>query len=280
MRKFITFLIFSVIILSSHFTPCAAQDLYDYEHTKAFAEHLLDTRQYSLAISEYERLVFLNPGDKSLQRTLFSTYIHAENSSLGLKRAQLMYPSEKRIPAEVAPIYAFMLLKNKAFDKAKDFLTNDNTLSKDDKYLFLGTSNALNHDWKNALSYYNKVAIDQKPIVANYREITELALQQKYKSPGLATGLSILIPGAGKVYTRDWKDGLVSLLFVGTTAWQAHRGFSRSGTESVRGWIFASISTGFYIGNIFGSHKSAKIYNQRLNEHSQREIERIFYTDF
>lgn len=280
MRNIITFFIFSVFSLSSHFTPCAAQDLYDYEHTKAFAEHLLDTRQYSLAISEYERLVFLKPEDKNLQRTLFSTYIRAENSALGLKRAQLMYPLQERIPAEVAPIYAFMLLKNKAFDKAKDFLTNENTLSKEDKFLFLGTSNALNHDWEDALVYYNKVATDQKPIVANYREITELALQQKYKSPALATGLSILIPGAGKVYTRDWKDGLVALLFVGTTAWQAHRGFSRSGTKSVRGWIFASVSTAFYIGNIFGSHKSAKFYNQRLNEHSQREIERIFYTNF
>lgn len=273
-------LIFFVFILCSPIHPCSAQDLYDYEHTVAFAEHLLDTRQYTLAISEFERLVFLNPEDKNLQKMLFSTYIKAENSALGLKRARVMYPQTEKIPPEVAPIYAFMLLKNKEFDKAENYLTHDNTLLKDDRYLFLGTNNAFNHNWEDALLFYDKVSPVQKPIVANYKEITQLALEQKYKSPGLAAGLSVLIPGAGKIYTRDWKDGLIALLFVGTTAWQAHRGFSRSGAKSVRGWIFGSVSAGFYIGNIFGSHKSAKIYNQRLHEHSQREIERIFYTDF
>jgi hypothetical protein len=37
-------LIFFVFILCSPNYPCFAQDLYDYEHSIAFAEHLLDTQ--------------------------------------------------------------------------------------------------------------------------------------------------------------------------------------------------------------------------------------------
>ncbi|MEX2567385.1 MAG: hypothetical protein WD431_15685 [Cyclobacteriaceae bacterium] len=257
-----------------------AQDLYDDKHSADFADYLLETRQFSLAISEFERLVFLKPNDKEVKKKLLSTYIKADKSAEGINRVDLLYPLPENIPAEIAPIYAFMLLKEEAFDKAEGFLNSNPNLTTEEKYLFLGTRYALDHHWSEAKFYYDQVPIAQKSIIATYREIVDRSLAQKPKSPALATGLSILVPGAGKVYTKDWKDGIMSFLFVGATAWQAYRGFNRSGVESIRGWIFASVSTGFYIGNIFGSYKSAKNFNRSQNEQRQNEIENIFYSDY
>ncbi|MEX2513304.1 MAG: hypothetical protein WD398_10395 [Cyclobacteriaceae bacterium] len=280
MRLIFGLLIFCLLGTNFCIKTCHAQDLYDYSHSAEFAQYLLETRQFSLAISELERLVFLNPTDMGVQRKLLSTYIKADISVEGLKRADLMYPVPKSIPAEIAPTYAFMLLKEKDFSRAEDFLNSNSNLTVDEKYLFLGTRYALDHQWSEAKFYYDQVPVTQKPIIAEYREIVDHSLAQKPKSPLLATGLSILVPGAGKVYTKDWKNGVMSFLFVGATAWQAYRGFDRSGVESIRGWIFASVSTGFYIGNVFGSYKSAKIFNRSQNEQRQNEIENLFYSDY
>jgi hypothetical protein len=62
--------------------------------------------------------------------------------------------------------------------------------------------------------------------------------------------------------------------------WQAYRGFSKSGKNSVYGWVFASLATGFYIGNIFGSHKSAKKYNKKIDDNLYNEAWHLVVDDF
>ena len=51
---------------------------------------------------------------------------------------------------------------------------------------------------------------------------------------------------------------------VGGTAFQAYRGFNNEGLSSTSGWIFTALSSGFYAGNIYGSAKSAQVYNQNF----------------
>jgi hypothetical protein len=84
----------------------------------------------------------------------------------------------------------------------------------------------------------------------------------------------------GKVYSGRWKDGLVSLLFVGATGFQAYRGFSQKGSESIYGWIMGSLSVGFYIGNIFGSVKAAKIYNTNQNRIYSEKVTHYYIDHF
>ena len=280
MRLGIKIFLICFVIVNWTRSTCIAQDLYDYKNSAAFADYLSATSQYSLAVAEYERLLFLNPTADTLQQKLLLAYRKSGNNTFGLKRAENLYPQPTQMPLGVARIYADMLLKEKAFSKADSFLLSSRNLPDDDRFLYLGTSQALNSNWSGAVKYYSQVNPGRKPIVSSYQQIAVRALVQPRKSPALAAGLSALLPGAGKVYTKDWKDGAIALFMVGTSAWQAQRAFKKSGSDSVRGWIFASVTTGFYIGNIFGSHKAAKSYNQRQNERNQKEIENIFYTDF
>lgn len=280
MKPGLKILLIYLIILSGRQTNCFAQDLYDYKNSAAFANYLNQTKQFSLAIAEYERLIFLNPTADSLQQKLLLAYQKGGNTVTGLKRAENLYPQPKTMPAGIARIYTTLLLKEKAFSKADSFLLASLYLPNNDRFLLLGTSQALNSNWSGAVNYYNQISPSQKPVVTAYRQIALQAQVQPRKSPALAAGLSTLVPGAGKIYTKDWKDGLIALFMVSTSAWQAQRSFKRSGSDSVRGWIFASVTTGFYIGNIFGSYKAAKVYNQRQNLKNQKEIENILYADF
>jgi len=100
-----------------------------------------------------------------------------------------------------------------------------------------------------------------------YPELKSYVLQASrlpLKSPALALGMSVFVPGSGKIYAGQWKDGLFSLLFTGLSAWQAYRGFHKDGVSSFYGWLYSGISLGFYAGNLYGSYKAVSRYNYQL----------------
>jgi hypothetical protein len=99
------------------------------------------------------------------------------------------------------------------------------------------------------------------------------SLLVRRKNPGTAVALSVVIPGMGKIYSGDWKDGLMTLLFVGVNSWQAYRGFNKDGIKSISGWIFGTMAFGFYTANLFGSWKSAGDYNQKQLDRISHEAE-------
>jgi hypothetical protein len=89
-------------------------------------------------------------------------------------------------------------------------------------------------------------------------------------------GISAIIPGSGKIYSGYWKDGLFSLLVVSVTGIQAYRGFQKNGKNSTYGWIYLTVGTGFYVGNIYGSGKAAHKRNKTLNHSIIHKIEDLF----
>ncbi|MCX6137466.1 MAG: hypothetical protein NTV54_08240 [Ignavibacteriales bacterium] len=95
------------------------------------------------------------------------------------------------------------------------------------------------------------------------------------KSPWLAGGLSLLIPGAGKVYTSEWQDGLYSLLYVAFTGYLSYSGFNADGISSVKGWIFGCLSATLYAGNVFGAVQSAQVFNVTVKLAFLEKIKRL-----
>jgi hypothetical protein len=89
--------------------------------------------------------------------------------------------------------------------------------------------------------------------------------------------MSTFIPGSGKIYTKNWQDGLIALLFVASNAWQAYRGFSKDGVKSTYGWVFGSIGAGFWLGNIYGSYKSAQKFNKQIQKGYHDKISGVIY---
>lgn len=99
---------------------------------------------------------------------------------------------------------------------------------------------------------------------AMYRQYAVQGANLPNRNPFLAGLLSTMLPGAGRLYTGRTGDAIASLIIVGLTGWQAYDGFNRDGITSVKGWTFGTIGGAFYLGNIYGSVISARVYNRTV----------------
>ncbi len=242
-----------------------AQNLYDEVHSIEFAHYLIESQQYTYAAQEFERLVHLNPTSDSIKAELIQTYRLGTNYEAGLKRANFFYEDAALMPAVISLAYTEVLIESDQLFKTERFLHKSvylPTINKNTMYLNLAM---LNQNWARAEKWLEKYpdSLNLK-YHDEYVSIMQEGQNMRFKSPAIALGLSAVVPGLGRVYSKDWKDGLFSFMMVGTMAFQSYRGFAKRGTESVYGWAFGAVALGFYSGNLYGSYKSAKTYNNRL----------------
>ena len=241
-----------------------SQNILDKQAIYAFANYLEQTNQYAFAIEEYERYLHLDSANLATKLKIINLYTHTQQYTTALEKinAGLNVYNLPDTLQFVSPFYAKLLLKNNQYSQAQQYITSSKTINYPDKInigfqIYLLQNNYA--EVKNQMQSPDSVYLSD-----NLKLLGFQYLNQKHKKPWLAAGYSLLIPGLGKVYTSDWKDGLISLLFVSGNTWQAYRGFKKYGTQSAYGWIFGSIAVGFYTGNIFGSFKAAKLYNKRI----------------
>ena len=231
-------------------------DLFNEKNTSDFAQFLFQTNQYSFAAQEYERLHFMFPDKQEYQLNLLKSYRFANEYSKGISLYQHLKSPDLSIQQEYVKLN---LLDNNRF--------NIRTL--------IGELDSTSEFRNNLDLTLRLISIPEQPVTLTGIQTDKVdnglillyneSFRLKHRSPFLAGTMSMVIPGTGKVYCGRWKDGLMSVLFIGTTAYQAFRGFHKKGTQSVYGWIMGSLSFGFYIGNIYGSAKAAKNYNTHQN---------------
>lgn len=246
-----------------------SQNLYNKENSLDFSKYLMKQGLYKAAANELERVNYSFPGDDSVKYLLLKSYRKSENYSFGLKRVKELIPPSKMISKEIFNEYFMLLTLNGNIDSAKSLLNNklENEHEKGNYWVHI---NLLDKKWGKAKETYNQIPKEYKnncyaPLIKQGNEI-------RYKSPFLAGSMSAIIPGAGKVYTGFWRDGLTSFLAVGITGWSSYTGFEKGGTNSLYGWFFGSIATIFYLSNIYGSAKSANYINYYHEEKIIREV--------
>jgi hypothetical protein len=226
---------------------------------------------------EFERLVFMEPASSLFQQKLIKSYRKSDQVSQGLIRIKNWYP--KIIPdTTLYREYAKLCLLDNRFNDLQLSINSQTPITLSEKNYYQLSTILLQRNWIGAESFITNTLDTTWP---GFTDLCDLHSKQggiKYRKPGLALTLSAIVPGLGKVYSKDWKDGLISFLFVATNAFQAYRGFTKNGVSSAYGWIFGSLSLGFYAGNLFGSWKSAKDYNFRSEDAIYHEIQNsIFY---
>ena len=224
----------------------SAQDLYDAEHTQRYANYLFKARDFQLAIPEYERLCFLDSSNMQARLRLVQAYRLSGNAPLAQARLQSFFPRTPPTPFD-GELVRLMLL-NRQFDQSQELLKRMNHTDMTELLCLRLTGQLLNHQWDAAHSLLaapetvGLLGPDNRaqfaPVLTEYQRIIADAQNRKHRSQALSVALSVPVPGLGKVYSGAWKDGIASLAFVGVTAWQAYRGFNRSGKESVYGWVF------------------------------------------
>lgn len=252
------------------------QNIYDGNHSREFAGYLMQTRQYQLANSEWERVLFFSPNDTLARLNLLRSYRLSENPAAAWQKLNSWYPSGSFSRSfSMEAIQLSLMLEN--YNAFSTVLNRSNELTSSEKSNFSLGARMLQGDWinepsKKRVSSYELAATDPRLL-----DLYNKTLTMGRKSPAASVALSALVPGLGKIYSHDWKDGLLSLLFVATNAWQSYRGFSKNGVSSVTGWIFGTLAAGFYSANLFGSWKSATVYNNNQVDLIRHETEGILF---
>jgi len=275
LRKFISL----AAIIQCLVIQAKGQNLYDFEHSREYAAFLLQSRQYKLAAMELERLHFMQPQNTEFRRDLIRAYRYSGQYSQGLDRLEKWSP-EYRNDSSLFTESLKLNLLNGNFRETLYSLNGQNIINESDENYYRLSGLALMKNWNGAFEFIGSVNDSGQDGFNSLSSKVEQYSQIKFKKPGAALALSAVIPGLGKIYSNDWKDGLISFLFVATNAFQAYRGFSKDGVTSVYGWVFGTLSFGFYAGNLYGSWKSARDYNSRSEEALYHEIEHFIFDRF
>ncbi len=244
----------------------SAQDIYDAEHSLKYAEHLFNSKKYENAAKEYERLLFFHPENDSLLFYLSRSYLLARQYE---KSLFLIEP--KIADSKYTSPYLNLLLLTRQYEKGKIFCSGNKNISNEQNSLFNARSLLCSGSWKE---------LKETPggIKENEKLIFKEAMDFHRKIPVIALGLSV-VPGLGKVYTKNFKDAAMSFFTVGICSYLAYRGFSKKGIESAPGWFYGGLGAGLYLGNFYGGFKAAKTYNSKFKEHIRNEMEEILVSE-
>lgn len=277
-HKFVSFLI--LLVFLSGIFQIRAQDIHDLNHSKQFADFLYKTGQYQLASEEYERIVFLDSTDSNLILKLIKSYRKANNYQQALSKFDILFHKQLvDLQVDFAEEYVKLLIYTKQDSLAYSYLSLNKTLNPTTRQNYQLASLLLQKKWDDSFRYAMKYPLADNTKNASLHLLAVEAKQLKYKKPAVAGLMSAILPGAGKAYTKNWKDAAISFIFVGVNAWQAYRGFNKYGSQSAYGWVFAGLATGFYFGNIYGSVKSAKKYNKKIDDELYHKAEHTIFDD-
>jgi tetratricopeptide (TPR) repeat protein len=228
------------------------------ENIKLFADYLFCQKDYIRAIEEFNKLDSENFNDtvnlklgysffqlKNYEKANYFFDRVTNNSSL--KTLSLSYK-------------ALQFFFTKEIDSIRILYSKNSDLNIEGVWKLYNVGRVLFNSQNITEDEINKFSHSERVFI---QKLIQDKFNPDHKSPFFAASLSI-IPGLGKFYTGEYTDAVTSLLLTTLFSYIAYDNFSNS--HKFRGYFFAGISLGFYLGNIFGSFYSAKKYNSDFDK--------------
>ena len=242
-------------------TVCA----YSGDQIFSFADELYSLGEYDRAAVEYLRFAFLYPGDPCADAALLKAGLSCEKAG-NFARARKIYSLMAQSPREKSQEFASYrialsyLLENK-LDSAEvqlDSVRNPGAAQYLKGWILLGEQK-----YRDATDIFSKISdkSDSSDVSGSIDYLITRARQGERlprRSPFVAGMLSALVPGLGRGYCGKWGDAFFSFVVVGVPASLAYAKYDEDRTFST---VMATFAAFFYLGNIYGSAKGAKIYN-------------------
>lgn len=275
-RSFILFLFCLLLIQTRGKAQIVGDNIFNFSNSLKYAEHLSLIKDYRYASLEYERLLNFKPKDDSLCWKLLKSYRLADQSGLGILSFERHRTNFTNVPSFVSKEFVKLLILEEDFNKIDFYLAQNSMLPLAYKDGISLSSLMLQKNWNEAYDFSLSKQI-QDPILLSYAQKGKV---MKRKKPFVASLLSVLVPGLGKVYAGDWKNGISSFVFVGSAAYGASRGFGARGINSGLGWVFTGLGTFFYLGSVYGSHKEARTYNYYQSQNLKNEVAHYLHSNF
>jgi tetratricopeptide (TPR) repeat protein len=255
-KFFLSFIIISFQIFSQQI------DFQSPKNIKRFADFLFCEKDYLRAIDEYEKYLKIIPDDSvefkiALGYSYMNDQINALEKFSEIKNTSSLYEQSKIEKLKSL----FVINIDSMFYNSADFLITSNSAYSNSAFKLKNTSLLLNEEGLIEKEKFLIPFIDQeKETLSN---MYDLKKNPPYKSEILAGIFSTIIPGAGKIYTENYSDGITAFLLTGLLSYLAYTNFEHD--HITRAWIFTTLGAGFYIGNVYGSVASAQIFNAKVN---------------
>ncbi len=242
------------------------------ENIRKFADYLYCDNDYIRAILEYERYLNIKSiensnkiEDDTVMYKISLSQIKLNKYNDASTNLKLLFNSELK-DESILQYYKINFMNNNFTQLSNDYYYR-NIYS--EKYsgqlsIYFILSNLMNKklyttdDEEKLLKELNNISIyDKNKIISfiSYRR------NQQYKNSLKASVLSTIIPGSGKIYTKNYGGGITSFILTSLFTFLSIDNFNSN--HNFRGFLFGGISLFFYSGNIYGSVASANIYNAK-----------------
>ncbi len=146
---------------------------------------------------------------------------------------------------------------------------------KDLKQLHLESVSLLMRDTANYAQLRKSKKYQSSNTISNENKLENFLKEIKavhHRSGFLAGTFSALVPGLGKVYAGEAKQGAVTFLPVTILGFQLYEAYKKAGVKSVRFYASAAIFSVFYVANIWGAVLSVTVKRNELNDAINDEI--------
>lgn len=254
-----------------------SQNLLDYENSRKFADYLFQTRQFELAATEFERVIFLEPDDTLAKLKLVRSYRYLTDNEYALARFKTLVRDDfVNMSKDFSDEYVQILISLGQYDNSLGFLKDSRLLGKSTKAEYQLGVFMLQHKWHEAREFaeYHADLLDKSSKFNDLNTLSKDGINIRYKNAFLAASFSAVVPGSGKLYTGRWKDAIFSFLFVTSASWLSYRSISNDGLKT-SGIVFGSVALGFHAANIYGSAKSARMFNDNINLSMDKRVGEI-----
>ena len=273
--------VLTISLSTTFLSGIAAEEPIEYdapENVRKFADFLYEQGDYLRAAGEYQRYLFYQPRENEEIRYKIAVCYRfggkTEQAIQGFEALLRTDPESRFASRAYYQIGATYFLMDR-FDQSARFLHEAlphivDTRQHAEAEQLIGLSYLMQKRWSEAGEVFKAlqrteiVSVREKAAV--YYDYAESGENLRIRSPFLAGALSAIVPGAGRLYTSRIGDALTSLITVGVTSWQAYDGFRRDGISSAKGWTFGTLCGVFYVGNIYGSVISARVYNRQITD--------------
>jgi len=246
-----------------------------------FAEKYFSTGDYSRAIGEYNRFIHFFPEDIRVERAMHRIGMASFKDGQFVDGVRVFERLIDRFKDTDLAIKSYLMISEcyVKLDRAGSAVANlhkliaitDKPDVKDEANYRIGWIYLEAISWENAGSYFEKISIKNREKYSLSELFAGLSKKDnlKKKDPTLA-GLLSIVPGAGYVYLRRYRDALTAFIVNSSLIYAAYTSFDND--NPALGGIVAFVGSGFYAGSIYGTVTSTRKYNRMQ---TSRFIERL-----
>jgi hypothetical protein len=255
--------------------------IFSIQNSFLYANYLVKTQDYALAAQTLKTLLTNDTlKNNAAQKDSISLQIAINHRKAAQFDSALAYLNPNYTKnTEFYKEYIHVLLLQRKFDFIFNLILKDTILTSESKELIKLDVYLLQGNWKKAEVQLENVKLNSMQKIYAYNKIVDKGLETRKKKIWIGVLMSAFVPGLGKAYAQQYWEGIFSFSETVLLGFGAFHVFQQKGSSNVFGWTFAGLATGFYAGNIYGTVKSIKKYNQKIENQFRKDAEELVFSD-